>query len=734
VCSELERRSTGDTSRRARLHFAVAAACLLLPARALADVTGPSKDREELPASDLSLVELLDTEVVSASLSEQSLAEAAAVIDVITQEELRARGYRSVGEALQSIAGVDLISDQYQWNMGVRGVSGGTRGYSRIVKVMIDGQPVSFRPSGENFLGLELVPLGVIDHIEVIRGPASVLYGANAFLGVVNIITRKGYELSGDSLMLGYEGGPKVQSPWGEAVVAQQLGDVSLLLGAAEETMALDGYRLVALPNRSHPRAGETSQTLATPSGSAYGRISYDSERFGTLSLDGNLQRLSRSAEFADWGVMTHDNRLELLNGYGRLEYRAELGRAVSVDLSGALSAGGTGTNDHLNIAPDRKSYIARDLGYRGRDLTGTVTYRVDRRSAALLGVDASWEQQTLLAHYSVAPDGTRLLLPPAGTPTGERGFRNVGVFAHATYFPFTSRGPTGLAGLGLTAGARDDAHNIYGNNWSARAGLVYDVAERHYAKLLFGTAFRAPSSTQLFSNLIVPAGYIGNPNLKAERARTLEFALGSSPLRGLTLRADTYLTVIDDRVEIRKPAPAAVQANATPTNSTPITSKGFEAQLDYKSSVLGGYASYSLQSSTYPKQDLLSLRLDTVRVHTDAYPTHLLKAGLTVTSRPWFVRASLEGRYVGARLGNLDNNALLNPLDHLVNRYALPAYALFDVGVSTVGVELWKGHESMLMVKVRNLFDAQYAFPGTDAFDIPGFQRSYSVSLQQEL
>jgi iron complex outermembrane receptor protein len=722
-------------SRRAPwcLGLAGLLALLAVPATASAQSTH-TRETAELPTADLSLVELLDTDVVSASLTEQSLAEAAAVIDVITQEELRARGYRSVAEALQSVAGLDLISDHYQWNLGVRGVSGGTRGYSRIVKVMIDGQPVSFRSSGENFLGLELVPLGVIDHIEVIRGPASVLYGANAFLGVVNIITRRGYALSGNSMSVGYEGGAKIQSPWGEGVVAQQLGDFSLLLGAAEETTTLDGYRLRVLPDRSHPRSGETSQTLATPSGSAFGRIAYDSERFGTLTLDGHLQRLYRSAEFADWGVMTHDNRLELLNGYGRLGYRAELSRALSLDATGSLSAGGTGTNDHLSIAPDTSGYIARDLGYRGRDLTGTLTYRIDGKSAALVGVDATWERQMLLAHYAVSADGARVLLPPAGTPTGWRDFRNLGVFAHATYYPFAGRGPQSLSGLGLTAGARDDAHNVYGSNWSARAGLVFDVAERHYVKLLFGTAFRAPSATQLYSNLIVPGGYIGNPDLKAERARTLELALGSAPVRGLTLRADAYLTVIDDRVEIRKPPPLAVQANATPTNSTPITSKGFEAQLDYKSPRCSVYASYSLQSSTYPKQDLLSLNLDVERVHTDAYPTHLLKLGLTWTERAWFVRGNVEGRYVGARLGNLDNNSLLNPLDHLVDRYALPAYTVLDLSISSVGVEPWKGHESVLLAKVRNALDTRYTFPGTNAFDIPGFERSFSLSLQQEL
>lgn len=718
---------------RVTVRLASALLPLLVHLSAKAQTPAGAQVSDEPTQSDLSLVELLDTEVVSASLSEQSLAEAAAVIDVITQDDIRARGYRSVAEALQSVAGVDLISDHYQWNMGVRGVSGGTRGYSRIVKVMIDGQPVSFRPSGENFLGLELVPLGVIDHIEIIRGPASVLYGANAFLGVVNIITLKGYGLSGNSLSFGYEGGPKVQSPWGEAVVAQQWGDVSLLLGAAEETTKLDGYRLVTLPDRSHPRASDSSRTDATPSGSAFGRLTYDSEKLGTLSLDGNLQRLYRSAEFADWGVMTHDNRLELLNGYGRLRYHAELGR-VLVDVSGALSAGAKGRNDHLNVAAQRDSYIVRDLGYSGRDVSGTVSYRIDRKSAALVGVDANFEQQTLLTHYAVRPGGARLLLPPSGTPTGERDFRNIGVFAHASYFPFAHRTGSALSGFGLSAGAREDTHNIYGNNWSARAGVVYELAERHYVKLLFGTAFRAPSSTQLFSNLIVPSGYIGNPNLKAERARTFELALGSSPLRGLTLRADAFLTVIDGRVEIRTPPPSAAQANPWPTNSTAITSKGFEAQVDYRSPRFDGYASYSLQSSAYPKRDLLSLSSMREQVETDAYPGHLLKLGVTWTERAWFIRANVEGRYVGARLGNLENNALLNPLDYLRDRYALPAYGLLDLSVSTVGVEPWKGHETALSAKVRNLTGARYTFPGTNTFDIPGFERSFAVSLRQEL
>ena len=67
--------------------------------------------------------------------------------------------------------------------MLARGVSGELRGGSRLIKVMVNGHPVSFRSETTNWLNGALVPMDVIDRIEVIRGPGSALYGANAFLG-----------------------------------------------------------------------------------------------------------------------------------------------------------------------------------------------------------------------------------------------------------------------------------------------------------------------------------------------------------------------------------------------------------------------------------------------------------------------------------------------------------------------------------------------------------------------
>ena len=132
-----------------------------------------------------------DQSVITATKKEQKASQAPAIIMVITAQQIKERGYSTIGEALESVAGIDLIHDGLQYNLGIRGINGGMRAGSRIVKLMIDGQPVSYRPSSENLLGEELIPISVVEKIEVIRGPGSALYGANAFLGVINIITKK---------------------------------------------------------------------------------------------------------------------------------------------------------------------------------------------------------------------------------------------------------------------------------------------------------------------------------------------------------------------------------------------------------------------------------------------------------------------------------------------------------------------------------------------------------------
>jgi len=149
---------------------------------------------------DLSLDDLMNIEIVSAVGQTQNIKDAPSIVTVITSKQIKERGYMSVAEALNSTAGIDIITDYFQPNMGIRGVNGGVRSWSRLVKVMIDGHSISLRSTSDNFLDPSLIPMEAIDKIEIIRGPNSAIYGKNAFLGVVNIITKTGESLNTSSI------------------------------------------------------------------------------------------------------------------------------------------------------------------------------------------------------------------------------------------------------------------------------------------------------------------------------------------------------------------------------------------------------------------------------------------------------------------------------------------------------------------------------------------------------
>ena len=84
----------------------------------------------------------MNINIITASKRTETISEAPAIISVITSLQIRQRGYRTVAEALESLPGIDILNDHLQYNAGIRGINSGMRAWSRIVKVMIDNQPV----------------------------------------------------------------------------------------------------------------------------------------------------------------------------------------------------------------------------------------------------------------------------------------------------------------------------------------------------------------------------------------------------------------------------------------------------------------------------------------------------------------------------------------------------------------------------------------------------------------
>ncbi|HZX97732.1 MAG TPA: TonB-dependent receptor plug domain-containing protein, partial [Myxococcales bacterium] len=153
-----------------------------------------AQDPVPAPAGDIEAMDLeslLNLPVVtSGGGRSESRAMASANVELVTRDDISRRGYQSIGELLSGALGVYTIDDMVNPSVGVRGISGGLRAGSRLIKVMINGTAVNYRPDLTAFLGPEFIPMEAVDRVEIAKGPLSALYGANAFIAVVNVITR----------------------------------------------------------------------------------------------------------------------------------------------------------------------------------------------------------------------------------------------------------------------------------------------------------------------------------------------------------------------------------------------------------------------------------------------------------------------------------------------------------------------------------------------------------------
>jgi iron complex outermembrane receptor protein len=151
--------------------------------------------------TDLSLEELMNLRVTSTARRPQTVAESAAAIFVITQEDIRRSGVTSIPEALRMVPGVEVARiDANKWAVSVRGFNGR---FANKLQVMLDGRSV-YTPlfSGVLWDAQDTV-LEDIDHIEVVRGPGASLWGANAVNGVINIVTKRARDTQGSLLVAG---------------------------------------------------------------------------------------------------------------------------------------------------------------------------------------------------------------------------------------------------------------------------------------------------------------------------------------------------------------------------------------------------------------------------------------------------------------------------------------------------------------------------------------------------
>jgi len=172
--------------------------------------------------SDLSLDQLANVKITSFTKKEQKLSQVAGAIYVITQEQIVRSGLTSVPELLRLVPGVDVAQvNGNQWSVGVRGTVGA---YSNKLLVLIDGRSIYSSVFSGVYWDVGMPLLDEIERIEVIRGPGATIWGANAVLGVINIITKSSKDTHGTTIT---SGGGTSERALGSASMGGAIGSTS---------------------------------------------------------------------------------------------------------------------------------------------------------------------------------------------------------------------------------------------------------------------------------------------------------------------------------------------------------------------------------------------------------------------------------------------------------------------------------------------------------------------------
>jgi outer membrane cobalamin receptor len=198
----------------------------------------------------LSLAELMNIEVVTASKKTEHYLDAPSVITVISSQDIRAFGARHVKDILQRVTNLFLFDSGTFMATGVTMRAGATQHLNNHVLYLINGRPMRESQNGGVHTDINLLlPVELIDRIEIVRGPGSVLYGSNAFSGTINFITHKTNEsyVASASTHFGSNGYRKLGAGFGANsangslnVYANTLDESGQNLNAIDENMISD--------------------------------------------------------------------------------------------------------------------------------------------------------------------------------------------------------------------------------------------------------------------------------------------------------------------------------------------------------------------------------------------------------------------------------------------------------------------------------------------------------------
>lgn len=662
----------------------------------------------------------MDIPVVTASNKIEKLSDAPATVIVITKEEIEQRGYSNVLEIFDDLPGFDrsfTYGDLYE-RVYMRGFR---KGSQNPFLFMIDGMNMNHLWANWNDI-MVAVPLSNIRQIEIVYGPASAVYGANALMGVINVITRKDAPDDGTSSDVKAAAG-SFEKRIIDGTYMYKKGDFRIRLTGS---MYNGDFDKDSLENYEYTKSKYLTDRSLWGSFVDNPSVLNNSnpERHRACTLNAFFRDTELGAQYyrfaSGWGLnyafdkvapsslwISPETNMYILNqhkmndavtAHSLLRYRESSVNNESNDLEENV------VNGVRNLVFEYWQTVSRSWIFQ-------EDFDVNAGNALTFKTGFSYEQKDLQKAYDiiVGPNVT-----PAATevPGYEYPYpRPVDdVFQSQNRFYIVEQdvyvqskyvlSPAHAVNLGV----RVADNSLYGSHTVSRCGLVSQYDEWG-TKLLYGESFQEPSARDLYGAW---GGVGSNGNLKPEESKTIEAQLNCN-MSGWSWLVNPYYSIVDNTVDYT----LGLGPLSAPRNIGTRTLVGVDAHVQkaivipgMKSVKLWGYYTYA--TTREPKYNAAGEEIGEGRVGDIAdHKVHIGATGAFTRN----LSATVLCRYIGER-----PTVSTNPVPKVDAVFTMDSNILCR-NVITKGLDL--------SFRVKNIFDTHYYDPGiraADAGDTPGY------------
>jgi outer membrane receptor for ferrienterochelin and colicins len=631
----------------------------------LASTRALAQKKDETPSLlDMSLEDLMAVEVDSvygASGFKQKVTEAPASITIITSEEIQRYGYRTLADILRNVRGFYVSSDRNYSYLGVRGY-GLPGDYNSRITLLVDGHRLNDNIFDAALIGTEFpIDVDLIDRVEVIRGPNSSLYIASAFLGVIDIITKRGRDLQ------------KVSVAGSAASYGSYQGRVSygnefknglelLLSGSFYDS---HGQDQLFFPQFNSPA---TNNGIAVNADDDESRQLLANVSWGHFTLHGVFGSRDKGIPTAPFGTVFNVTGTHTIDARGYLDLQYDRKLSSGWSLTNRLyydQYNNDGTYIYDYSASGGPSRVMNRNFAHGKWWGDEVALskQIFGRQRLTFGSEFRDNFQQDQGNYDVQPFVQYFT-----------SYRTSNIFSVYAQDEIHLR-----KNLVLNLGLRYDHYSTFGGTTNPRAALIYSPWERSTFKLLYGQSFRAPNFFELY---YAAPGNESNPSLRPETAKTMELVWEQYFANHFRMTVSGFYYpihgLIGEQIDL-------LTGNAVFTNAGSLDLRGVDFELGRKlAGGLEGTISYSFQQVASPNTP----------IPITNSPKHLVQASLSVPLFNQHVFASMDLQYVSSR-------ATLT--GQYTAGYVVPNFTLFTR-------KFLKGWE--LSASLYNAFNQKYADP----------------------